>query len=84
LYPVPAVEYIYIQKNSVNDDLNTAVLIYNAQGQLLLKQQLLKNLTQIDISKFAEGLYFVKFETSDEFVIKKFIKQLSPSHFKKH
>jgi len=75
IYPDPAIDNINVENTSSVHDMKEVVSIYNPQGQLLKKQQLQQALTNIDISAFAKGIYFLKIENSIKFKMKKFIKQ---------
>ena len=72
IYPNPANDKIKLELNVLK---NSIVSIYNIQGQLLLQQAIKHYQTEIDISSFARGMYFVKVETDKGIVSKKFIKE---------
>jgi parallel beta-helix repeat protein len=51
------------------------VLIYSLEGKELMKQQLLNNRTQIDISNLTSGIYFIKLISDNTVQVKKLIKK---------
>lgn len=75
LYPVPAFDHINIEQNNLMNNENTMVSLYNGQGKILKQQLLHEIITCFDISEFTDGIYFVKIQTEDGYVIKKFVKQ---------
>ena len=74
LYPNPANDNIIIENTTfkINDD--EIISIYNIQGQLLLQQPIKQQKTEINISSFAGGMYYVKVENEKGIAVKKFIK----------
>jgi GH25 family lysozyme M1 (1,4-beta-N-acetylmuramidase) len=75
LYPNPASDNITIENTSLNDNKEEMILIYNIQGQLLLQQNLQQQKTEIGISDFSDGMYFVKVKTDKGVEVKKFVKE---------
>ena len=60
-----AISFEDIQLND-NQILQASILqIYDTKGQLLLKQILDKNNTEIDISSFRQGIYLAILQLSD-------------------
>ncbi|MFZ4799634.1 MAG: T9SS type A sorting domain-containing protein [Bacteroidia bacterium] len=57
------------------DIQNTIIYIYNMQGQLILQQLLYKAQNEINISRFAKGLYIVKIYNDKNSIISKFVKE---------
>lgn len=49
--------------------------IFNAKGQLIINQSLSEGTSDLDISDFARGIYFLRFVTPKGIVSKKIIKQ---------
>ena len=64
VYPNPTTGVI-----NVNIDTNFDAVIYNYQGQIVMK--LNNNERQIDLSGLAAGIYFVEIRTDDNAVVKK-------------
>ncbi|MCC7332856.1 MAG: T9SS type A sorting domain-containing protein [Flavobacteriales bacterium] len=52
---------------------NTTIEIYNNLGQLILKNNLIQNLTTIDLTKFSKGMYFVKVNSVNKVIIEKIV-----------
>jgi hypothetical protein len=73
VYPVPASNKITLECTALPEDISISV--YNIHGQLVLQSDIYALKTEIDISSLAYGVYLLKFLTSDETVIKKFIKE---------
>jgi hypothetical protein len=75
IYPNPASEKISIKNNT--KQANISLEIYSSNGQKILQTQL-KSKTEIDVSEWNNGLYFLKFVALDEVsypLIKKIVKQ---------
>lgn len=70
VYPNPANNEITIESEQLS-----MIEIFNIQGQLLKTIKANTNNTNIDISGFAKGLYFVKLNNSSTTFIKKFVKE---------
>lgn len=69
VYPNPAVDKIYLKGfENVNN-----IKIYNAIGALVLEKNLENNLSEIDISEFRSGIYFIKSTNINKTI--KFIKE---------
>jgi len=71
IYPNPATSFVNIEAKNVI----TQIIIYNYLGQL--KQQIIPNSTQtqLDISNFQSGIYFVNIKTENQIITKKLIIQ---------
>ncbi|MGD0709677.1 MAG: T9SS type A sorting domain-containing protein [Bacteroidales bacterium] len=72
IYPNPANDNVIIENASINR--NNEIFIYSIQGELLLKLQMLKAKTDIDISSLAKGIYFLKVSTEKGMETIKFVK----------
>jgi hypothetical protein len=70
VYPNPATDKITIDMQNISDIQNTYISIYNIQGDLLIRQALRQNKTDIGIEGFAKGLYVVKISNNNIFVTK--------------
>jgi len=73
VYPNPAKNYLIIETQLKHD--KNDIIIYNISGQIVKKQQLIEENTQIDIRNFPRGLYFVKLINNNTFTVKKIIKE---------
>lgn len=73
LYPVPAANKITLECAAMPED--ASISIYDTRGQLVLQREKLSLKTEIDISTLPSGLYLLKVLTSEETVIKRFIKE---------
>jgi PKD repeat protein len=73
LYPDPTTDNITIENTSFTK--GQTISIYDVQGQLLLQQPMLQAKTNINISAFSKGLYFLKVENENVVAVKKFEKE---------
>ena len=73
IYPNPAYTNITIESTNISD--NETVSFYNMEGQLILNQSLQQLKSEIDISDFSKGIYFIKVKCDKGVAIKKFIKE---------
>ena len=71
LYPNPAREMLNI--SGLENREVKALSVYNLQGQLLINQY--DDTSAIDVSGLSSGVYFVKIETAEGAVFKRFLKQ---------
>jgi len=74
MYPNPASNNIIIE-TSLNNDENEIISIYNMQGQLLVRRHIQQQKTEINISGFESGMYFVQLKTEKGVETKKFVKK---------
>lgn len=75
IYPNPANEYIFIESPIINTNKTSSIKIYSSDGQLIINETSTNTLTTINVKKFAKGIYFVKVENVDDFMVKKFVKE---------
>jgi len=70
IYPNPANDYITVETN-----LKSEIEIFNIQGKLIKSMNTNGDKTNIDISDFSSGMYFVKLKSEKNIEVKKFMKQ---------
>ncbi|WP_407941868.1 T9SS type A sorting domain-containing protein [Nonlabens tegetincola] len=71
-YPNPSKDYIFIEGNG---DVEKSVTISSLSGTLLLQHhEINQNLTKIDISNLATGVYFLTVTSNNDIITWKFIK----------
>ncbi|HNW71229.1 MAG TPA: T9SS type A sorting domain-containing protein [Bacteroidales bacterium] len=70
IYPNPANDLITIETN-----LCSEIEIFDIQGQLIKSMKTNGDKTNIDISGFSRGMYFVKLKSEKKIEVKKFMKQ---------
>ena len=75
VYPNPAFDKLFLDLYQIKDFKNTNILIYNVQGQLLLQQVITNTQTELNIEKFAKGVYVIKINNERNTMIGKFIKE---------
>jgi len=69
IYPNPVSNTLYID----GVPAISQVLICNVSGSLLLAKQLCGN--QLEIGNLAKGMYFIKFNTPEGTIVRKFVKE---------
>jgi hypothetical protein len=75
IYPNPAIDNVFIQALDKNGDSQSELEIYNTQGTLLIKHPLIQPKTEVNISKLAIGLYYIRIEIKDGIIVGKFVKE---------
>lgn len=79
VYPNPTNGFITMVCPSIEGVAQSAgggkIEIYNSIGQLLIKEKIIASNQVFNLNTLANGIYFVKVQSGDEFVIKKIIKQ---------
>ena len=72
IYPNP-----FRDKVTINHTINTSIQleIYNTLGGILAKKELDKNIKEINLEEFPQGIYFVKIIFDNKFLVKKLIKE---------
>jgi hypothetical protein len=72
IYPNPATEVT----NIIPDELNTSYIldIYTIQGQLIYSSNI-KGKSQLDVSDFPQGMYFIEVKTERGIGVRKFVKE---------
>ncbi|MDH7911152.1 T9SS type A sorting domain-containing protein [Winogradskyella sp. SYSU M77433] len=74
IYPNPAKATLYIQMDNIYS--NVEVSIYDVQGkQIGLSKTLSSNITELDVSNFESGIYFVKLSNDEISVTEKLVIQ---------
>lgn len=71
LFPNPANQKLNVSSSAVIND----IIIYNALGQLVAKQDFFSNEISMDISNLAKGLYILSAQVDDVTIRKQFIKE---------
>jgi len=71
IYPNPAINKFTIETAIQSNDVT--ISIYNIEGKLLLKQTIKGKKTDIDISDFSKGMYYIKVETYNRVFLNKYI-----------
>jgi len=67
IYPNPVYDVLYIDTKDANISIN----VINLQGQNIIST----NKKEIDVSKLANGIYFINIKTDKGLVVKKFMKR---------
>jgi sugar lactone lactonase YvrE len=70
IYPCPVSKNITIEVSK-----KAIIEISNIEGQIIKRFTAVENTTTIDVSGFANGMYFVKVQTEKGIAVKKFIKE---------
>jgi photosystem II stability/assembly factor-like uncharacterized protein len=72
LYPIPAKDKVTIESTQ---QLKGNLIVYNVNGQELIRQQINENKAEINIGNFASGIYYVKIIADQTIEIRKIIKE---------
>ncbi len=73
LYPNPAKEFVDVR---VDGDVNVIGMeVYDVYGKLINTVNVIDNLTHINVSSLANGMYFVRVTTEQGVVTKRFVKK---------
>jgi hypothetical protein len=74
LFPVPVADKLYISVSKQTEGMNA--VIYAINGSVVSSFIINNNITEVDMSKYKSGLYFMKIITPDNCIlVKKIIKQ---------
>ena len=73
MYPNPTKDKITLESNAISK--NTFIVIFDANGQKIVEQQITDFKTQIDISNLPIGIYFIRFHNGETFEVVKIIKE---------
>jgi hypothetical protein len=71
VYPNPASSFINIKHPYQEVELN----ISNSMGEIILKREVMKEESFVDVSSFPPGIYLIKLVSMNEVAIHKFVKQ---------
>lgn len=76
LYPNPAQDYLYLNMLNTNEDKITEVFLYNIEGKLIEKKQIMKTpIYCLEVSHLEKGIYMLNIKTESGRVYhSKFIK----------
>ncbi len=73
VYPNPATDIIYV--NAVNVDLkNATVAVLDITGKVLFTETMAAELTEVNVSNLASGIYFVKAQSEQNYKTVKVVK----------
>jgi len=65
VYPNPMKDKFIIEFNDcVNNTFPAEIIVYNIQGQILLRKTIITTLTEIDVSHFTKGIYALNISNS--------------------
>jgi hypothetical protein len=73
IYPNPTIATLHIEISGKVHDV--IVSIFDVQGRIVFCQPMHTTKTELDVSHFTEGMYFVKVSHNGETIIRKFIKE---------
>ena len=74
IFPVPAIDFIFIENLDLNTAKNFGIEIYSSIGQLILQNEIKNNDFSINIKDLNTGIYFLKLKGTENISVKKFIK----------
>jgi hypothetical protein len=70
IYPNPSSSLITIETSGIG-----SLIITNLNGQFLMEYQITEPITQIDITAFPSGIYFIKLKNNKTVEVKKIVKE---------
>jgi PKD repeat protein len=73
LYPNPAGNQLNISLNSSSEKVN--IKVYNILGGIVEDFNVNRFITRIDLSRYAEGLYYIRADDGKQVTVKKFVKK---------
>lgn len=73
LYPNPTSSVLNVEMNGINK--NTTIELYNTIGELVFNENLGDTTKSLDLQHLSSGIYFMKVQSDNQFVIKKIIKE---------
>lgn len=76
IFPNPAGKQLHVSSKSITAE-NTALSILDITGRTLLseKANLSESQLTIDVSSLSPGIYFIKFQTDEGLLVRKFVKE---------
>lgn len=72
VYPNPATTQVYVELGNTDE---ADMTVRNNMGQILMSSHISAFQTQIDLSSFASGVYFVQIEQAGRTMVKEFVKK---------
>ena len=75
IYPNPSNGKYLLSITDVTDVSKLTIEVRNVMGEILLKTKMQNNVSQIDLSAFANGIYFVQINGSNQSLNQRIIKQ---------
>jgi len=75
IFPVPADNFIFIENPLQNGKENYKVEIFSSTGQLISENELKGPENKVDVSSLPPGIYFLKYSSEQNILIKKFLKK---------
>ena len=74
IYPSPAKDNLTVSLGLLNEHDNVNVSVLNLNGSIIYQHTSIDNSTvTISLNNYANGIYFIKVQTSKETIIRKFI-----------
>lgn len=73
VYPNPATNRIFVETSFEHNGGNISV--FKAMGKLIAEKPIQQGISEINISDFAKGMYFIKVTTDKKIITRKFIKE---------
>ncbi len=74
IYPNPTNGLLNVSIINKTSDMNL-IEIYDSMGKLVVKENLVNDLSSINVNHLSNGIYFIKIKTDKEFITKRIIKQ---------
>jgi hypothetical protein len=75
IYPNPAFSNITLELDNRASRISTHLSIYNIEGKLLIKNDLVGAITTVNVSELNNGIYIIKIISLDNVLVKKIVKK---------
>ena len=73
IFPNPARDKVYIDLQDLDFRKNITFIIYDMQGHLLLQQDIMQDITELNIEAFPKGIYVLKLCNNNNVMTKKLV-----------
>jgi hypothetical protein len=77
IFPNPVNDWLSVKLNSIHSDRSCKIIIADVSGRQLhfnFEESFFQFQKDIDVSKFAPGIYFIIVKSDDDYLIRKFVK----------
>lgn len=75
VFPNPATNELNLELNGNIPNLNSSLSIYSIDGRFIKSSSIETSISKIDISSISSGIYLLKINLNEDFIVKKFVKK---------